>query len=87
MRKTEQKGNFLLVVAPIWRHNRWTSLEDWAMSARKHSSIRVESEIMDAIERACSQRPGNVSTNQWIVEAVTEKLARDGVKIRAGHDA
>ena len=57
------------------------------MSARKHSSIRVESEIMDAIERACSQRPGNVSTNQWIVEAVTEKLARDGVKIRAGHDA
>lgn len=87
MGQTEQNGNFSLDMAPFWRHNDWTSIRDWVMSARKHSSIRVESEIMDAIERACSKRPGNVSTNQWIVEAVTEKLARDGIAIMDGGDA
>lgn len=57
------------------------------MSARKHSSIRLESEIMNAIDRARSKRPGNVSTNQWIVEAIMEKLARDGIPITDGGDA
>jgi len=57
------------------------------MSARKHSSIRVESQTMDAIQSACSRRPGNVSTNQWIVEAITEKLAREDIVIKGGGDA
>ena len=57
------------------------------MSARKHSSIQVESQTMDAIQSACSRRPGNVSTNQWIVEAITEKLAREDIVIKGGGDA
>ena len=51
------------------------------MSGKKHTSIRVESEIMDAIESARSKRPGSVSANTWIVEAVVEKLQREGFAI------
>jgi len=31
-----------------------------------------------AIDAACAARPGNVSRNTWIAEAIEEKLGRDG---------
>lgn len=57
------------------------------MRHKKHTSIRVESEIMDAIDSARSKRPGNVSANTWIVEAILEKLQRDGIVIGSLTDA
>lgn len=57
------------------------------MSDKKHTSIRVESEIMQAIDSARFKRPGNVSANTWIVEAIIEKLQRDGITIGSANDA
>jgi hypothetical protein len=39
-------------------------------------NLRLEAETFAAIDDACAVRPGNVSRNTWIAEAVQEKLAR-----------
>lgn len=57
------------------------------MSDKKHTSIRVESEIMQAINNARAKRPGTVSANTWIVEAIIEKLERHGIAIASCNDA
>ncbi len=40
-------------------------------------NLRLEGETFAAIDSACAARPGNVSRNTWIAEAVEEKLARE----------
>ena len=40
-------------------------------------NLRLDGETFAAIEAACATRPGNVSRNTWIAEAVVEKLARE----------
>jgi predicted HicB family RNase H-like nuclease len=40
-------------------------------------NLRLEGETFAAIDAACAARPGNVSRNTWIAEAVEEKLARE----------
>ena len=40
-------------------------------------NLRLPGETFDAIDAAQCVRPGNVSRNTWITEAVEEKLARD----------
>lgn len=47
------------------------------MPGKKHTSLRVDEETMRAIEASCARRPGSVSTNTWIVEAIMEKLGRE----------
>jgi predicted HicB family RNase H-like nuclease len=47
------------------------------MPGKKHTSLRVDEETMRAIEASCAQRPGTVSTNTWVVEAIMEKLNRE----------
>lgn len=44
---------------------------------RPRSNLRLEPELWDAIDAARKARPGNVSRNTWIAEAVLEKVARD----------
>ena len=39
-------------------------------------NLRLAAETFAAIDAACAARPGNVSRNPWIAEAVQEKLAR-----------
>ena len=41
------------------------------------TNLRLPADIFAAIDDACAARPGNVSRNTWIAEAVKEKLARD----------
>jgi predicted HicB family RNase H-like nuclease len=41
-------------------------------------NLRLSTQIFEAIDEACASRPGNVSRNTWIAEAIEEKLARDG---------
>jgi hypothetical protein len=36
--------------------------------------------MFEAIDDARSSRPGNVSRNTWIAEAIEQKLARDAVQ-------
>lgn len=38
-------------------------------------NLRLAAETFADIDAACAARPGNVSRNTWIAEAVQEKLA------------
>jgi len=40
-------------------------------------NLRLAAETFASIDTACAARPGNVSRNTWIAEAVQEKLARE----------
>ena len=40
-------------------------------------NLRLAAETFAEIDAACAARPGNVSRNTWIAEAVQEKLARE----------
>ena len=40
-------------------------------------NLRLPAATFDAIDQSRTARPGNVSRNTWITEAVEEKLARD----------
>ena len=42
-------------------------------------NLRLAAETFAEIDAACVARPGNVSRNTWIAEAVQEKLAREPV--------
>ena len=43
-------------------------------------NLRLPAETFEAIDVARGARPGNISRNTWINEAVEEKLARDRVE-------
>jgi len=40
-------------------------------------NLRLVSETFAAIDRARALRPGHISRNTWLTEAVEEKLARE----------
>jgi hypothetical protein len=40
-------------------------------------NLRLSAEAFEAIDALRSARPGNISRNTWITEAIEEKLARD----------
>ena len=42
-----------------------------------HINLRLAGDTFAVIDVACGARPGNVSRNTWIAEAVEEKLARE----------
>ena len=54
-------------------------------------NLRLPAEAFEAIDAARIVRPGNISRNTWITEAVEEKLARDrgqrGENRDAAHNA
>jgi predicted HicB family RNase H-like nuclease len=39
-------------------------------------NLRLPTEVFDAIDQARLSRPGNISRNTWITEAIEEKLQR-----------
>jgi metal-responsive CopG/Arc/MetJ family transcriptional regulator len=41
-------------------------------------TMRLPTDVVQAIDRARSQRPGVVSRRSWIEEAIVEKLAAEG---------
>jgi hypothetical protein len=46
-------------------------------------NLRLASETFAAIDAACTARPGNVSRNIWIAEAIEEKLACERIAVSA----
>lgn len=46
-------------------------------------NLRLAGETFAAIDAACSGRPGNISRNTWIAEAIEEKLARERIAVAA----
>jgi hypothetical protein len=49
------------------------------------TNLRLPAGTFTAIDDACAARPGNVSRNTWIAEAIAEKLARDAVPAEGVH--
>lgn len=45
------------------------------MDERQRQSIRLDAEIWLAIDECRKMRPGNVSRNTWIAEAILAKLS------------
>lgn len=44
-------------------------------------NLRLPPETFVAIDRACAARPGHVSRNTWLTEAVEEKLTREAANL------
>jgi metal-responsive CopG/Arc/MetJ family transcriptional regulator len=44
---------------------------------KNRQSLRLEQYLWKAIDEMCKQRPGKISRNTWITEAITEKLERE----------
>lgn len=44
---------------------------------RKHSSLRLPPKVEDEVDQARRKRPGKISRNTWILEAIQEKLERE----------
>ncbi len=44
---------------------------------RSRQSVRLHPEMWEAIDFVHARRPGVVSRNTWIAEAILEKLARE----------
>jgi predicted HicB family RNase H-like nuclease len=51
-----------------------------AVRAIDRINLRLSPAMFEAIDDARSSRPGNVSRNTWIAEAIEQKLARDAVQ-------
>lgn len=44
-------------------------------------SLRLAADVWTAIDASRQRRPGNVSRNSWIAEAVFEKLKRENSEV------
>jgi metal-responsive CopG/Arc/MetJ family transcriptional regulator len=65
-----QNGVILVLMTTKAAHEARTRLERF--------TLRLPAEMVKAIDAECSRRPGNVSRNTWITEAVQERLVRNG---------
>ncbi len=48
-------------------------------------NLRLSTEVFVAIDEARADRPGSISRNTWITEAIQEKLLREGRKLQGGN--
>ena len=39
-------------------------------------TLRIETQVLEKVREQTEKRSGNISANQWIVEAIEEKLAK-----------
>lgn len=47
-------------------------------------NLRLTADMLRMIDVARSKRPGNVSRNTWIVEAIEERFAREANQLATG---
>lgn len=64
---------------PVWRHPGAMLADSRTASVRTldRINLRLGAETFEAIDASRQGRPGNISRNTWISEAIEEKLARD----------
>jgi metal-responsive CopG/Arc/MetJ family transcriptional regulator len=48
--------------------------------SRERCNLRLSEEIVSSIDAARAKRPGFISRNSWIAEAILEKLSKEGVR-------
>jgi hypothetical protein len=75
----ENKSETTLDWAPLWRHPGAMLADSKTASVRTldRINLRLPAETFEAIDASRIRRPGNISRNTWITEAIHEKLARD----------
>lgn len=63
----------------MWRHPGAMLADSKTASVRTldRINLRLAAETFEAIDASRQDRPGNISRNTWISEAIEEKLARD----------
>lgn len=68
-----------LDAAPLWRHSGAMLPDSKSACVRTldRINLRLPAETFEAIDSSRAARPGSVSRNTWITEAIEEKLARD----------
>ena len=73
----------------MWRHTGAMLVDSKSPTVRSldRINLRLPEATFDAIDASRNGRPGNISRNTWITEAIEEKLARDQLKAtRSGGD-
>lgn len=75
----------MLDVAPCRRHLGSMNTDSKSATVRSldRINLRLAGETFAAIDTACATRPGNVSRNTWIAEAIEEKLGRERIAVDA----
>lgn len=75
----KNKRETTLDAAAVWRHPGAMLADSKTPSVRTldRINLRLSAETFEAIDASRVQRPGNISRNTWITEAIQEKLARD----------
>jgi hypothetical protein len=75
----------MLDVAPCGRHLGSMNTDSRPTTVRSldRINLRLAGETFAAIDAACAARPGNVSRNTWIAEAIEEKLGRERIAVAA----
>ena len=46
-------------------------------------TLRIPTHLRDAVDTSAASRPGRMSRNSWIAEAIVEKLKKEGVDVSA----
>jgi hypothetical protein len=77
--RNENKRETTLDWAPLWRHAGAMLADSKTASVRTldRINLRLPAETFEAIDASREARPGNISRNTWITEAIQEKLTRD----------
>jgi hypothetical protein len=62
----------------MWRHNGAMTISKSAtVRDLDRINLRLSAETFAAIDAMRVDRPGNISRNTWITEAIAEKLSRE----------
>jgi predicted HicB family RNase H-like nuclease len=54
-----------------------------SVNALDRINLRLSPEMFESIDSLRAKRPGNVSRNTWIAEAIEERLAREAVNMES----
>lgn len=57
------------------------TIENHDMDAK--FTLRIPVYLRDAVDTSAASRPGRMSRNSWIAEAIVEKLKKEGVDVSA----
>jgi hypothetical protein len=75
-------------MAPVWRQRYSMSNPPKLLTIREldRINLRLLPETFQAIDNSRNARPGRLSRNTWIAEAIEEKLSRDAAQVASKSD-
>ena len=83
----EQNENLALDATASWRHfGAMTESIPSPVRDLDRINLRLPPETFAAVDAARLKRPGHISRNTWLTEAVQEKLAREAANAAASDE-